>query len=138
MANIKIASINEYIDKIIPLLSDLHRKARPNWTITEAIDHCESGRWLLVVDDSEVFSFIMVALDDTYRDGETHLRVVVCCHPNGDLGIPSLYPLLDMMAIDMGCQGLVMESRRKGWEKIGWTPEWITYSRTPVSEVQDV
>ena len=121
---------------VVPLLEGLVERSRPDWTVANAVQNCVAGKWTLLVDDDGP-SFVMVSVAESEYSRRRKLIVEACCHPNTDLGIEDFYPLLDMLARNMGCCEIVMESRRRGWERRGWKPEWISYSR-PVQEVPDV
>lgn len=121
---------------VIPLLEKLVERSQPDWSVANAVQNCVSGRWTLLVDDDGP-SFVMVSVVEAPYSKQRRLVIEACCHPNTELGIEHFYPLLNMLARSMGCCEITMESRRKGWERIGWKPEWISYSR-PVEEIPNV
>ena len=133
---LEVAKIQDHLSLVLPLLGRLVERSRPDWTVADVIQNCVSGKWTLLVDDDGP-SFVLVSVSEAEYSKRRKLVVEACCHPNTERGIEDFYPLLDMLARQMGCCEITMESRRKGWERIGWTPEWITYSR-PVQEVPDV
>lgn len=130
------AKIEDHLDMILPMLLDLMAAGRQDWTTLDIVNLCGSGAWQLFVDREEN-GFLMVSFIETEFSKTKILKVEICCHGNTCMHIPDFYPFLDMLAVNMGCKKIIMESERKGWERIGWQADTIRYSR-PVMEVPNV
>lgn len=130
---LRIANIDDHMDMVLPLLSELCMRDNPDWTVSDAIEACRTGQWLLVVVEEPGFAMFSV---NTHRfSGIQQLFVEVMCHPNSDHTINYFQGFLDVLARELGCEEICMSSKRRGFERKGWTGGWINYSR-PVAEVR--
>ena len=130
---ILIANIDDYLDRVLPLLSELVEQDRPEWTAQQAVDMCRTGQWLLVVADDDI-GFSMCSVRSSMFSGKSQLVIEAVVMPLGTKGTDYYDGFWDLLARRLMCGEIVMESRRRGWERKGWTPGWINYSR-PVREV---
>lgn len=124
---LRVANIEDQMDMVLPLLADLCRQDRPDWSIADAIRLCKSGEWLLIVADEP--GFAMVSVETGRFSLQRRLSIEAVCHPNSQLTIDDYDSFWDVLARNLECDEIVMQSKRRGWERKGWTPGWINYSR---------
>lgn len=132
--NLRIAEIDDHLDMVLPLLAALCKRDNPDWTVDDALEACRAGKWLLVVGEEP--GFAMFSVRSHRFTGVQQLFVEVMCHPNSDHTIEYFQEFLDVLARRLHCEEIHMASKRRGFERKGWTGGWINYSR-PVREVQD-
>jgi len=121
---LQVANIDMHLDRVVPALTDLVLADRPEWSVEQAIEQCRRGEWLFIVD---VTGFAMCSVCRSRFTGKRQLVIEVVCMQSG---CTDLYAgFWDMLARRLGCDALVMQSRRRGWERKGWTPGWTSYSR---------
>ncbi|MGL4678617.1 MAG: hypothetical protein ACRCWC_04455 [Plesiomonas shigelloides] len=129
---LRVANIDDHLDMVLPLLAELCRRDQPDWTVDDALNACRTGRWLLVVGDEP--GFAMFSLRQHRFAQHSQLCVEVMCHPHSEQTVSDYQPFMDVLARNLGCEEICMTSKRRGWERKGWTGGWIHYSR-PVQEV---
>lgn len=125
-----LAEIDAALPKIEPLLLALIDRDRTGWTVDDVVEYCRSGKWLLMMADDDA-GFCLFSVD-----GNKRLRIEAMCHPNGERTVSDYLPFMQIMARNMGCDEIVMESKRRGWERLGWVPGFTTYTMR-VQEVSD-
>lgn len=123
-----IANINECADKVLPLLQQLVDQDRPEWTTEQAVAMCRNGQWLLVVANDDA-GFAMCSVQQSVFSGRKQLMIEAVVMPPGSRGTDYYDSFWDLLAKRLQCDEIVMQSRRKGWERKGWTPGWTNYSR---------
>lgn len=134
---LKISNIDLYLDMIIPQLTDLVLADKPEWTVAQAIERCRSGAWLLLTaDDDQGFGLCSIRASE--YTNENHLVIEAVCMPPGSKGTDHYQQVWDFLARNLGCSKIVMQSKRRGWERKGWTPGWISYSRDVQEVLHDV
>ena len=130
---ILIANIDDYLDRVLPLLAELAEQDRPDWTAQQAVEMCRTGQWLLIVADDDT-GFGMCSVRSSMFSGKSQLVIEAVVMPPGSKGTDYYDGFWDLLARRLMCDEIVMESRRRGWERKGWLPGWTSYSR-PVREV---
>lgn len=127
-----IANIDSCLERVLPLLSSLVEQDRPEWTAEQAVQMCRQGQWLLVVADDDA-GFAMCSVRSSLFSGRNQLVIEAVCMPPGSRGTDHYSSFWDLLAKQLMCDEIVMQSRRRGWERKGWQPGWISYHR-PVQE----
>lgn len=133
---LKLSSIDDHMDMVLPLLSDLHKGCRPSWSIDDALQACRRGEWMLFVEHG-LPGFAMVSVATHRFRGHRMLCLEAGYMPNNTKGAAQYDEFWDALARKLGCSEIVMESKRRGFERRGWTGGWIQYSR-PVKEADHV
>ena len=120
---LRVANIDDHLDMVLPLLSELCKRDNPDWVVEDAVESCRIGHWMLVIGEEP--GFAMFSLRQHRFTQEQILFVEVMCHPNSDKKIEYFQPFMDVLAHNMNCDLIQMASRRRGWEKLGWQGGWI-------------
>jgi hypothetical protein len=125
---LQTSNIDDHLADIVPLLTELVHSDSPAWTVEQAVGFCRSGEWLLLT-DTEDTGFCMVSVEQCRFSGQRLLRIEAFCHPGRVRDIAHYQQFLDVLARRLRCGRIVMEAKRRGWERLGWRPEFITYTR---------
>lgn len=123
-----LGKIDEHGDRISGPLSELVVDCRPDWSVEQAIELCRTGAWILLVADDDP-GFAMFSVQESKYSGVRQLVIHAVCMPEGSKGTAYYDQFWDLMAGNLGCAEIVMESNRRGWERRGWDLRWIRYSR---------
>ena len=118
---IRVADINEVWGQIKPGLVAISAKTSPDWSLEDVRNLCESGEWLLFLDD-ETGAWGMATLYTCRFSGEKRLEITCACHQGKGDAIPVFMPFWIRLAQHTGATSIEVRSPRRGFERKGFRP----------------
>lgn len=126
---VQIADVDDHLNMLVPFLADLVAEVQPEWSVEQALDMCRTGQWGLVVDsDHPQSGFAMYSIQQSRFDYKNRLHIEAVAVQDG-MTTADYEGLWDLIANEANCIEIVMQSKRQGWQRRGWTQGWINFTR---------
>jgi len=118
------ADIRTAWDAIRPGLAEIKTATQADWRLEDIYSLCLFGKASLYT-VPEGFA-ILVRMENEWT-GEPYL-LALACHGEGNVQ-ERYWPQIQKIATDAGCKAVKCFSPRRGFERAGWTVEYVCYRR---------
>jgi hypothetical protein len=125
----KLADIKENWDMVRPCLEKLKTMGEVWWTPDDIHASCLCGISRLYIAEEDPDAFVIARIDENKRTLERSLFIWIAWGGKNHGTMDKYLPFIEELARVNNCEVMKMQSPRRGFERTGWKPVMIDYTR---------